>query len=193
MSTARTETSVHSATDSSNPPQAGASRAPATYQELLSKNCAPPPVQVERTPEAELDNLLSGLNEESEESVESPYRVDPLRRLRELMVQELIPVFMQLVEKYSSAGISMRMDASNFLEGGREIRFEFAIGDHRTILLGTVTTEAIAFHETRYSPLVNGELVSGPMLRLRGLTAAIFRQFICQRLAVLLRSMLRTR
>ena len=193
MSTARTERNGISSPPESGPTGPATTRPPTTYHELLSKNRAPVPPPALRTPEDELDKLLSGLNEESEETVESPYHVDPLRRLRELAVQELIPVFMQLVEKYSSAGISMRMDASNFLEGGREIRFELAIGDHRSVLLGTVTTEAIAFHETRYSPTVTGELVSGPMLRLRGLTAADFRQFICQRLTVLLRAMIRTR
>ena len=58
---------------------------------------------------------------------------------------------------------------------------------------GTVTTEAIAFHETRYAPDLHGELLSGPMLRLRGLDAGVFRKFICERLTILLRGAMRRR
>ncbi len=118
---------------------------------------------------------------------------DPIRALRQLMTAELIPVFVELVAKYSSSGISMQMDASSFLEGGREILFEFGIGDHRAQLLGTVTNEAISFHETRHSPQVRGELVSGPMLRLRQLDARVVRDFVCERMALLLRAVLRRR
>ena len=85
----------------------------------------------------------------------------------------------------------MQMDASNFLQGGREISFEFGIGKHRVKLQGTVTNEAIAFHETRYSPNVRGELMSGPMLRTRNLDAQPFREFVCERLPVLLRQAMR--
>lgn len=192
MSSEHTETSVEEAMAAPSPAPPEGAPLPATYQDLLKQN-ANPSTHADRLPEEELDQLLSGVRSDGAEPAESPFRADPLRRLRELTIQDLIPVFTQLVEKYSSSGISMRMDVSDFLEGGREMRFEFAIGNHRTVLLGTVTTEAIAFHETRYSPTINGELVSGPMLRLRGLNADAFRQFICQRLAVLLRAMLRTR
>ncbi len=104
-----------------------------------------------------------------------------------------MPIFVELMEKYSTSGISMHMDASNFLQGGREISFEFGLGEYRAHLLGTVTTEAIAFHETRYNPEVQGELVSGPMLRLRNLTGETFRNFICERLTTLLRYAMRRR
>ena len=82
----------------------------------------------------------------------------------------------------------MQMDASNFLQGGREIKFEFGIRDHRLQLHGIVTSEAIAFHETRHGPDVQGELVSGPMLRLRGLDGSVFREFVCERLTYVLRA-----
>ncbi|RME39064.1 MAG: hypothetical protein D6788_06205 [Planctomycetota bacterium] len=96
------------------------------------------------------------------------------------------------MSKYAPAGISMQMDASDFLEGGREIKFQFAMNGHHVHMHGTVTTEAVAFHETRSSPHVRGELLSGPMLRLRGLDANRFRQFICERLARLVRDATRT-
>jgi len=142
-----------------------------------------------------LDTLITTLKERqkqaaSESDATAP---DPIQTLREVMLNELVPNFVELVEKYSKSGISMQMDASNFLEGGREIRFEFSIGDHRTQLHGTVTTEAIAFHETRYAPDLHGELLSGPMMRLRGLDARVFRKFICERLTILLRGAMRRR
>ena len=92
-----------------------------------------------------------------------------------------------------STGVSLEMDVSNFLAGGREISFEFGVGEYRAKLVGTVTTEAIAFHETRYAPDIDGELVSGPMLRLRNLDGTAFREFICERLSVLLRTAIRRR
>lgn len=170
-------------------------RAPTSYEDLMKKNDAPAQPAWPRPPEEELDSLLCDVPSASGAGGASNklMTADPFQRLRDRMINELIPVFVQLVEKYSDAGFSMQMDASNFLEGGREIRLEFGIGEYRAILMGTVTTEAIAFHETRHAPNISGEITSGPMLRLRGLTADAFRQFICQRLTVLLRTMLRAR
>lgn len=141
-------------------------------------------------PETELDSLLEGLKSQKRISPDGKH-VDPLDKIREITIQELVPTFVELVEKYSDSGISMQMDASSFLEGGREIKFEFGINGHRISMIGTVTTEAIAFHETRYSPNVDGELLSGPMLRLRGLNSEVFRQFICERLTTLIRDAMR--
>ena len=146
-------------------------------------------------PEQELDSLIALLKERRQQGAShgGSLTPDPIQSLRALTINELIPVFVELVEKYSRSGVSMQMDASNFLEGGREIKFEFGIGEYRTQLLGTVTSEAIAFHETRYTPDVRGELVSGPMLRLRNLTAQTFRDFVCDRLSILLRGAMRRR
>jgi hypothetical protein len=109
------------------------------------------------------------------------------------MQAELIPTFVELVEKYAPSGLTLHMDASKFLEGGREIRFEFGAGQYRIMLAGTITEDAIAFHETRYTPEVHGKLVSGPMLRLKNLTVQTFRDFVCERLSILLKSALRRR
>ena len=148
-----------------------------------------------RKTESELDSLVPVLKEHDADAPDTGKsdRTERLQTLRKLMLEKLIPVFVELVEKYSDAGFTMQMDASNFLEGGREIRFEFGIGDFRTELLGTVTTEAIAFHETRFSPHVYGDLISGPMLRLHTLNSTTFRDFVCERLLVLARSRLRRR
>ena len=165
-----------------------------TYRDLVEQTRPqkpPPPLP----PEQELDTLITALKERQKQAANEhdAGAPDPIQTLREVMANELVPTFLELVEKYSKSGMSMQMDASNFLEGGREIRFEFGIGDYRTQLHGTVTTEAIAFHETRYAPDVHGELLSGPMLRLRGLDARVFRAFICERLTILLRGAVRRR
>jgi hypothetical protein len=143
-------------------------------------------------PEEELDALIAVKKESDGKShVGRSSPPDPIQALREQTINELVPVFVELVEKYSRSGISLQMDASNFLEGGREIKFEFGIGEYRAQLQGTVTTEGIAFHETRHSPEVYGELISGPMLRLRTLTRDTFREFVCERLTLLLRAAMR--
>lgn len=165
---------------------------PQSYQNLMAKP-RPAGATRSRSVEQELDGLLSAMKERHAVGDADAAPDDPLTQLRKLMVEELIPVFVKLVEKYQDAGISMQMDASNFLEGGREIKFEFSHGEYRAQLHGTVTSEAIAFHETRYSPEFHGELTTGPMLRLRQLTGATFRDFVCSRLTTLLRQSMRRR
>ena len=167
---------------------------PGRYAELVQPRKPNAALARDSNSESQLDALISAVKEQQRQSGDGEaIRISPLHRLRELTINELIPTFVELVEKYSKSGISLQMDASNFLEGGREMRFEFGIGEHRSQLLGTVTTEAIAFHETRYSPDVHGEFISGPMLRLRHLDAEAFRSFICERLTVLLRDATRRR
>jgi hypothetical protein len=146
-----------------------------------------------KSAEADLDVLVSSLHAPAQGQPAgdaAPVR-DPLQTLRDMTVNEFVPAFVELVEKYSKAGIAMQMDASSFLEGGREMKFEFCVADYRLVLHGTVTSEGIAFHETRYTPEFHGELTSGPMLRLRSLNAKTFREFICERLTALLRSAMR--
>lgn len=125
---------------------------PSSYRELVQQTPAPsdPPT---RNPEEELDSLLSALDGRREQTADrnAGFSADPIQRLRELTLSELVPVFVELVEKYSQSGISLQMDASNFLQGGREIKFEFGIGGWRSHLQGTVTADAIAFHEWLYT------------------------------------------
>ena len=160
---------------------------PTTYQQLVAslKGHASKP----QTSEANLDSLLTIIEERERKAREAATKSapDPIQLLRELVVQELIPVFVELVEKYSPRGITMQMDASNLLEGGRELAFEFSMAGCRIQLQGTVTQDSIAFHEVRHSPEVHGQLMAGPMLRFRHLDASSFREFVCDRLTVLLR------
>lgn len=168
---------------------------PSQYAELVRRQTANQQSSSITNPEEELDKLITNMELAKDKEVvpEEDPKVDPLQQLRELTLNEFIPIFVELVEKYSKTGISLQMDASNLLQGGREIRFDFGVGEHRVQLLGTATTEAIAFHETRFNPDVHGELVSGPMLRLRNLTGEVFRDFICTRLAVVIRASMRKR
>lgn len=170
------------------------SNLPTRYGKLARRNLLPPPTPI-RSSEDELDSLIRGINERAtdEDPIGAGLKADPLDALRDRMLREFVPVFVELLEKYGDTGLSLQMDASNFLEGGREIRFEFGLGEYRVHLLGTVTSDAIAFHETRHSPDVHGELVSGPMLRLRGLDADVFRRFVCERLTILVRAVIRRR
>lgn len=162
------------------------------YKEFVAKTTALPPAP-KRKVEDEVDGLLTALRQREQEAAAVPDKQDPLTILRRLTVNEFVPAFVELVEKYSKSGVSMQMDASNLLEGGREIKFEFALGEFRTQLHGTATSDGIAFHETRYSPGSHGELATGPMLRYRALNANSFREFVCSQLASLIRNAMRKR
>ena len=157
------------------------------YRQLIEKT--KPAHSSRKTAEGELDRLLSALEEQrrSAKKSQGKPRRDPLQTLREQTIREFVPIFVELVEKYSKAGIAMHMDASNLLEGGRELQFEFGLGEFHIELQGTVTSDSIAFHEVRRAPNIEGHLVAGPMLRLKTLNAAIFREFVCARLALLLK------
>ncbi len=161
---------------------------PPSYKDLVQRTRVPPPPP--RTAERELDSLLTNLadRQKGKEAGPAASAQNSLQSLRELVMRELIPVFVELVDKYSKAGVSMQMDASSLLEGGREIKFEFGVGEYRNQLQGTVTSDAIAFHEIRYAPDIDGQLMAGPMLRLKLLDAKTFREFVCERLALLLRA-----
>ncbi len=163
------------------------------YQQLIER--VKPPIPISRTAETELDRLIRAIEERTARASKPRIHevVDPLQQLRELTLNELVPVFVELVEKYSKSGMAMHMDASSLLEGGRELHFEFGIGDYRMQLQGMVTTDAIAFHEVRHAPDVEGQLIAGPMLRLKTLDASTFREFVCGRLTVLLRQAHRRR
>lgn len=162
-------------------------RQPTQYQRLIEKT--QPPVPVEQTTENELDRLLITIEERKrrEQVRRVTPKVEPILALREKTVRELVPAFVDLVEKYGQMGVAMQMDASSLLEGGRELNFEFAFGAFRMELQGTVVTDAIAFHEVRHAPDVQGQMVAGPMIRLKTLTAKSFREFVCGRIMVLIR------
>jgi len=143
--------------------------------------------------EHDLDLLLNQLEEKKARATPSPQtpKPDPIEKLRKAMLTEYIPIFVELSDKYAESRIALEMDASNLLQGGREIKIALNISGYRTELLGTVTTEAIAFHETRYTPNTGAQIASGPLLSLRRMNAKTFRDFICNQLAMLVRAAMR--
>ena len=80
------------------------------------------------------------------------------------------------------------MDAEKFLSGGVEILIEVKFDALGLRMEGTMTSEGIAFHETRVADDMLGVVTTGPMLRARHLTGQLFRDFICERVAQLVRS-----
>ena len=167
---------------------------PTSYRELVAETTPPPKPPPD--PEQELDTLLHRMKERERKAAAEGNRkeeVDPVTRLRDQMVKQFIPVFLELAEKYSEAGIALDLDASNLLQGGREIKMELALAGHRIQLHGTATSEMIAFHETRHTPDFSGELAGGPMLRLRTLDTKAFRDFVCGRLSRLVHQVMRRR
>jgi hypothetical protein len=164
------------------------------FGQLLQKSGSLPP-QREKAVESELDVLLARMEERQRQAASAgpSAQRDPVETVREFVQREFRSVFEEVAGKYAAKGITMQVDVANLLSGGRNLQLEFAFREYRSVLLGTVTPDAVAFEERRFAPNVNGELVSGPSLRIRGLNAATLREFLCERLAILLKTALRLR
>ena len=162
------------------------------YQSLVRKWADPP--RDDKSAEEKLDSLLTAHNQQSAQDAaapkQAPSRLDELRRI---FRDEMIPAFEEIKQKYGAQGIKLDMDASNFLEGHRKLAIEFSIKSHAVRLDGTVMETGIAFNEVRLIGGVPGAICSGPMLRTRQLTTDQFREFVCGRIALLVRSILRQR
>lgn len=171
------------------------SQPPESFGRLVRRTSPAAPSQ-HPCAEEKLDVLLDSVDTPQPPGKRGTTRPHPpsvIENARRLTLNELVPVFVELMEKYSSLRISLHMDASNFLEGGREIILEFGFGECRTKLVGTVTTSAIAFHVRKQNPDVHGELLSSCKINLRTLTADTFREFVCERLVILVRDYKRRR
>ncbi len=141
---------------------------------------------------ADLDTLIAIYQERRARAARDPDpKPDPIEKLRTQMMAELIPTFNAVAVKYAPAGFSMKLDAMDFLAGQRELRIDLVFGEARQELIGTVTPEFIAFQEVHYEADVTGQIRSGPSIRLRTLTADGFRDFLCERLAMMVRTALR--
>ena len=57
----------------------------------------------------------------------------------------------------------------------------------------TAKHRVIAFHEVKYAPDIHGQLLAGPMIRLKQLNARTFREFVCERLTLLLKHVAKRR
>ncbi len=141
--------------------------------------------------ESTLDSLLSRAEQctgPGGQKTEPQAEVSPLEQLRATFVDRLIPLVDTIQARYAQKGITVSMDASDFLSGGRGVQIEIHYRDHRLRLEGTVMPDAIAFHETRHVSGSGGAVMGGPMLRARHLTDQAFTDFIYQRIIQIVKS-----
>ncbi len=151
-----------------------------------------PQSPAETMPEDELDALLVKVEEKrarkQTEPVEQPEAIDLFRaRMRQMYV----PVFEDLREKYRSKGVHVSMDADELLGGGSTLKFRFKYGELTLELDGTVMRGGVAFYLIRSTGATQGAVVSGPMLRIRNLSADEFRSFIVEHIRILVKDALR--
>jgi len=161
-----------------------------SYKSLVKKWATLP--QDEMSAEEKLDTLLTAdAGRGAEEQNATVARPSPLDVFRNQLQEELIPACEEIKQKYAIKGITLEMDASDFLGGGRKLLIEIAMQTHAVHLDGTVMEGGIAFNEIQSTGGVAGAMCSGPMLRTRQLTPDGFREFVCGRIALLVRSILR--
>jgi hypothetical protein len=166
----------------------------AGYRNLIKK-WSDPPLDV-TTAEEKLDALLTAANERAKAHAArgtAEAVLTPLEAFRKKLGEELIPVFDDLARKYAAQGLTLKLDATDFLSGGRKLTIEVSIQTDSLRLDGTVLENGVAFNELRSSGGVPGAIASGAMLRTRLITAEAFREFLCAQMAAFLRSILHQR
>ncbi len=151
-----------------------------------------PPRRARNSVEAKLDTLLGRYNARQAGNRDGlgVHSDDPIEQLRDRFRRDFIPVFQDVADKYGPQGIDIHLDVERFLAGGNEILIDVAFERVGVRFLGTVLTHRIAFHEMRYSNNIGPAVTSGPTLRTRELTRERFREFICERISKLIRSVL---
>ncbi len=172
--------------------------APDTNQPDLSqmiRKYAPKSEAPVTQPENELDSLLVQ-HANRRQAVESKVALDeppsPIDKLRQSVEREYIPMANELCLKYEPQGVTLTLDASRFLGGGREISITIEFSGSCIRLDGVVMPTSIAFNLTRFGKDIPGGVTgSGPTLRGNALRPEQFRQFICDQMAHLVQSVLR--
>ncbi len=151
-------------------------------------------------PTTRADQDLEALLEKAEQkrttqqaAASDPYRqMDQLDVFRSRMRQIYMPVFEDIKSKYNPRGVEMDLDADEFLGGGAHLRIKLQYFEHVLKMEGTVGRGGVAFYLTRGTGNSNGgAMESGPMLRIRNLSAEDFRQFVVDHLMLLLKESLR--
>lgn len=166
---------------------------PTRYQALVRRTR--PRRNAPKSVEEQLDRLLTPGAQSTGALDPTPVelRSEVVARIRRQMGDELTPVFEDVQSKYESSGLLMAIDADDLLNGGFELAIEMQYATQGMRLDGTVTPDGIAFHESRFTDNVPGITTTGPMLRARSLCGATFREFLCERIAQLVRSAARLR
>ncbi|MCK4660997.1 MAG: hypothetical protein KAV82_15860 [Phycisphaerae bacterium] len=150
--------------------------------------------QEDESAEDRLDALLTVHQWRSRQRLEdnaAAARNSRIDAFRHKLCDELAPAFEEIKQKYRDQDIKLDLDASDFLSGGRKLVIEFTVQSHSVYLDGTVMESGIAFNEIRSVGGVPGAICSGPMLATRQLTSRGFREFVCNHIALLVRSILR--
>ncbi|MBN1512975.1 MAG: hypothetical protein JXB13_13250 [Phycisphaerae bacterium] len=111
----------------------------------------------------------------------------PLDALRERFKSDLIPEFQALADKYSEHGIQLHLDIGEFLRGGSELIIDVEFESRGVRYSGIVLPHQIAFQVTQYTGQAAPAVASGPALRIHNLTRRQFREFICERIAEVVR------
>lgn len=144
-------------------------------------------------PEDELDALLDKVEDKkAKQGLDfEEHQPDTVEVFRSLMRQVYIPVFETVRGKYAAKGLSMELDADEFLGGGSALRLKFAYGELTMELDGTVMRGGVAFYIIHGVGQNKGAVVSGPMLRIRNLSADEFRHFLVEHLSQLIKDALR--
>lgn len=149
------------------------------------------------TVESELDSLLSqhatanafpGASAESSQSESA----SPMEALRCKFRDEYQLAIDELAGKYAANGVHLELNVQGFLDGGRELSIVIEFANSGVRLSGVVTSDTIAFSETRYVVGSSGGIASsGPSLRTRTLTADSFRDFVCGQITALVQMVMK--
>jgi len=141
--------------------------------------------------ERRLDALLNR-RVDPEPVVPAPEPSDPLSRLRSRFADSFVAIVDELRGKYVANGVDLSLDAADFLGGGRQFTITIEFSGHGMRLEATVTDSIVAFSQTRFTASDRAGLTaSGPSLRTRDLSANDFRNFVCERIALLVQSALK--
>ncbi len=145
------------------------------------------------TAETQLDALLKLRdNRMRAQAAAKPAPSDPVEIFRRKVESQFVPILDDLAAKYVAKGIVIEWDLSSVLTGGREMIIEYTLHPVRWRLRGTLARDVVAFEVTRMIGDSGGEVCSGPMLSIRKLDQARFREFVCEQLAMMIRHVLRT-
>ncbi len=136
--------------------------------------------------EARLDQLLRRKGGATAQPVAS-VGGSPLDVLRERFRSDLIPEFQALADKYSEHGIQLHLDVGAFFRGGNEINIDIEFETRGVRYSGIVLPHQIAFQVTQFTGQSAPAVASGPTLSIRNLTRRQFREFVCERIAEVVR------
>ena len=145
--------------------------------------------------ELEIDSLLNEHDRRKAKAAEQSQgnpEPSPLDLLRDKFREEFVPLVEKIAGQYGPKGVSVSMNAEDFLGGGRTIVIDVAFNGFRTVQKGTVMADSIAFSEVHYVPNLGETMSAGQTIRGRQLTKEGMADFILKSAASLIRAANRT-